>query len=304
MGKKVLILSGGGGKGSFQAGVIEQLHNSGWRPDVVAGVSVGALNGAMVATGRAGRLTGLWRNIHPGMVYRQRGAVRTGWRYLLHKVGVKKPTLGYFDNSPLFETLRNNMGNRFITDFYCGSVNISTGVYYDHKGIKGGVTTNMVPQIVASTAIPLVFDPVTIRKFGGSDSVHVDGGVRHMSPIGSVLKNYEPDEVVIVTCTPYFKDWTTEKPARDLIEIAKNSMDILLSEIFEKDIREFKRINKLVRQANEQGFGLINGSGRRYTDYKAALYQPSESLGDSLNFTSHQALRNIDIGLNAKPIEL
>ena len=296
---KILLLSGGGAKGSFQAGVIEQLYNSGWKADVVAGISVGALNGAMVATGRAMRLTGLWRNISPEMVYKERGKLRAGWRYLLHKVGVKRADLGYYDNSPLFDTLRVNLGNKYSTDFYCGSVDISTGEYVDHRALKGMVPWNMIDQVVASTAIPLVFDPVHI-----GDEVHVDGGVRHMNPISTVLRHYEPSEIVIITCSPYKRDWQTERRVTDIVDIAKNSLDILLGEIFEKDLREFERINHLVRQANKQGVVLKNRNGKIYTDYTARLYQPYDSLGDSLNFTPSQAIKNIDLGLKSKPIEL
>lgn len=305
MGKKILLLSGGGSKGAFQAGVIEQLYKSGWRADVVAGVSVGALNGSMVASGQAMRLTGLWRNLIPDMVLKERGALRTGWRYLLHKAGVKKPTLGYYDNSPLFETVKTNLGNRWVCDFYCGTVDINTGRYYDHKGNAMNVPWNMIPEIIGSTAIPGVFDPVEVRKWGGGTSLHVDGGVKHMNPIGSVLKNYRDiEEVVIVVCKPYKRDWAEENRVRDIVDVVKLSLGYLLDEIFEKDLRDFERINRLVRQAGEQGASLLNSNGVRYSEYKARLFQPDEELGDSLNFTSEQAIRNIDIGLNAKAIEL
>ena len=56
MAKRVLIMSGGGSKGAFQAGVIEQLNREDWDPDAVAGISVGALNGVMVATGQSDKL--------------------------------------------------------------------------------------------------------------------------------------------------------------------------------------------------------------------------------------------------------
>jgi hypothetical protein len=54
----------------------------------------------------------------------------------------------------------------------------------------------------------------------------------------------------------------------------------------------------------KQGAGLLNKYGKRYKAYPATLYQPGESLGDSLNFTAEQAVRNIEIGLNTAGIEL
>ena len=45
-----LVLSGGGAKGAYQAGVTRALAEAGIEADVVAGASIGALNGAMVAS--------------------------------------------------------------------------------------------------------------------------------------------------------------------------------------------------------------------------------------------------------------
>ena len=47
--KRALVLSGGGAKGAWQAGVIDSLIRRGSRWDIFAGVSVGALNAALLA---------------------------------------------------------------------------------------------------------------------------------------------------------------------------------------------------------------------------------------------------------------
>src|ERR1043166_7400741 len=48
--KKVgLVLQGGGALGSYQAGVYEALASSEYAPDWLAGVSIGAINGAIIA---------------------------------------------------------------------------------------------------------------------------------------------------------------------------------------------------------------------------------------------------------------
>jgi predicted acylesterase/phospholipase RssA len=49
MGKTALVLSGGGFKGAYEAGVIKALAEAGVVPDVVVGISAGSLNGAYVA---------------------------------------------------------------------------------------------------------------------------------------------------------------------------------------------------------------------------------------------------------------
>ena len=44
-----LVLQGGGALGAYQAGVYEALAEAGIHPDWVAGVSIGAINGALIA---------------------------------------------------------------------------------------------------------------------------------------------------------------------------------------------------------------------------------------------------------------
>lgn len=45
-----LVLSGGGAKGAYQAGVLNYLVEIGFEPDIIAGASIGALNGAVLAS--------------------------------------------------------------------------------------------------------------------------------------------------------------------------------------------------------------------------------------------------------------
>ena len=47
--KVALVLQGGGALGSYQAGVYEALASSEYAPDWVAGVSIGAINAAIIA---------------------------------------------------------------------------------------------------------------------------------------------------------------------------------------------------------------------------------------------------------------
>ncbi len=62
-----LLLSGGGNRGAVQAGAALALFESGFVPDLVIGVSVGAINGAYLASypdvAGAARLTEIWRRL-------------------------------------------------------------------------------------------------------------------------------------------------------------------------------------------------------------------------------------------------
>src|SRR5579859_3531099 len=46
---RVLVLQGGGALGAYQAGVYEAISEAGFRPDWIAGVSIGAINAAVIA---------------------------------------------------------------------------------------------------------------------------------------------------------------------------------------------------------------------------------------------------------------
>ena len=66
--KKVgLVLQGGGALGSYQAGVYEALASSEYSPDWVAGISIGAINAAIIAGNapehRVQRLRNFWEEI-------------------------------------------------------------------------------------------------------------------------------------------------------------------------------------------------------------------------------------------------
>jgi NTE family protein len=72
---RTLVLSGGGGRGAFHAGVYRYLsqhhkpgvsasHQGAWKPDIVVGTSIGAVNGAAIIQGiEADDLLGFWRSL-------------------------------------------------------------------------------------------------------------------------------------------------------------------------------------------------------------------------------------------------
>ena len=65
--KVALVLQGGGALGSYQAGVYEALSASRYLPDWVAGISIGAINAAIIAGNapakRVERLKAFWEGI-------------------------------------------------------------------------------------------------------------------------------------------------------------------------------------------------------------------------------------------------
>ena len=66
-----LVLQGGGALGAYQAGVYEELFNTQYQPDWIVGVSIGAINAALIAgnlhDNRILRLTEFWHRVSSGM---------------------------------------------------------------------------------------------------------------------------------------------------------------------------------------------------------------------------------------------
>jgi NTE family protein len=72
---RALILSGGGGRGAFHAGVYKYLmknhkvnvdadHVGAWEPQIIVGTSIGAVNGAAIAQGMpADQLVNVWKSL-------------------------------------------------------------------------------------------------------------------------------------------------------------------------------------------------------------------------------------------------
>ena len=67
-----LVLSGGGGRGAYHVGVLRFLEEHEWVPDVIVGTSIGAVNGAAIASGHtAHSLWALWRRLRTDDVQRR-----------------------------------------------------------------------------------------------------------------------------------------------------------------------------------------------------------------------------------------
>jgi NTE family protein len=107
---KVLVLSGGGGRGAFHAGVykylmqaqksgVDRAHQGTWIPDVVLGTSIGAVNGAAITQGMSAEaLEQFWlslrerdvQGIPPGMGFLARWVVK---RLLRSAIGASLPVI-------------------------------------------------------------------------------------------------------------------------------------------------------------------------------------------------------------------
>jgi len=270
--KIALILSGGGARGAFQVGAEKYARDvKGYHWDIIAGVSVGALNGAMLAMHRYTRLMEIWDSISGSQVY-------TGGFNLISLVKLMFGAKSFYGNAPLQKLMQREFeAGRIIDDLHVGVVSLINGDYMQFTK----ESLELVKAILASASIPVVWPPVDIAP---DRLAMVDGGVRNISPVGDVL-DLEPDEIVIINCS-------AEQPpvmpgaAANVLSIGMRALDIMQNEIFVNDMKEFLRINALVQEAEKQGCLLHNPkTGKLFKYYPCQVIQPDIELGEVLDFS-------------------
>src|SRR5258706_10345221 len=208
----VLVLQGGGALGAYQAGVYEGIAESGLAPDWIAGVSIGAINAALIAGNRPkdrlGRLREFWNRVSsctplvapalldPLRLSLNRVSATTAATFgapgffvprvppaFLAPDGTPE-ALSVYDTSPLEQTLEELVDFKLLNSetrvrLSVGAVDLHTGnsAYSDNKAQK------VKPEhVMASGSLPPGFPPVVI------DGAHYwDGGIVSNSPLWYVL---------------------------------------------------------------------------------------------------------------------
>ena len=219
--KRVLVLQGGGALGSYQAGVFEALAEASLCPDWVAGISIGAINAALIAGNppelRVKRLTAFWELVTSGVTAAAPmlgDGVRRQWNQVAAAMTVSqgapgffrpiwppvvpwlKGPLGFYDTTPLLETLERLIEWDLLNDgpvrLSVGAVNVETGNfrYFD----TGGATPERLgpEHIMASGALPPGFPPVKI-----GDEYWWDGGLVSNTPLDYVLDSEANADLMI-----------------------------------------------------------------------------------------------------------
>lgn len=259
-----MVLSGGGPKGSFQVGVMEELISQrGVNFEIFGGVSTGALQAVGGAQDQIDVLKSFWLEIKENKdIFTERqgflGAL-AGNDSLYATAPLRKKIRNFVDRARLAQT-----GKKLIV----GAVSLQTGEFTVYREND----PDIAEWIIASTAIPVAFP--TLRKNGEK---HVDGGVRNITPLSSVMK-LKPSAIVVVLASPLKRE-VVQKKFGNLIKIAKRSVGLLENEVFRTDIAQANLINDLV----EAYAGLDAGAdalGLTSSDKKKLLKPLKEVLAD------------------------
>lgn len=204
----VLVLQGGGALGAYQAGAFEGIANAGVVDlDWIAGVSIGAINAALIAGNpperRVERVREFWTRVSQftppplpmgmEMMRPMMNGLSTASAMAFGVPGFFVPrklppafapagsveALSYYDTEPLRATLEDlvdfDLINRKQTRLSLGAVHLRTGnsVYFDNH------TTRIGPEhVMASGALPPGFPPVEV-----DGELYWDGGIVSNSPL-------------------------------------------------------------------------------------------------------------------------
>ncbi|MEY4744282.1 MAG: hypothetical protein RL272_227 [Candidatus Parcubacteria bacterium] len=280
--KTALVLSGGGAKGAFQVGAEKYARQAkGYRWDVIAGVSIGAFNGAMLAMGRHKALEEFWNTLTPERLYgRSNGhAMHIARRLVLRKAS-------FYENDPVREFIDKEVHpSRMAVDLRVGAVSLASGEYRSFRASH----PHFMQALLASMALPPLFPPVLV----GSEYM-IDGGFRKVCPISDAL-DAEPDEIVVINCNPMRPPAAAETPAH-AFGISQIAASVSMHQIFRNDVKKFLLINRLVAQAEASGAALMADDGRRYRNFPAIIIEPDAYTGETTDLSPAHVRRAFDAG--------
>src|SRR5215475_5465079 len=214
--QRVLVLQGGGALGSYQAGAFQALCHQGFDPDWIAGISIGAVNAAIIAGNenekRVDRLKEFWDMVSAPVPWQPLTKAELG-RSLFNETsaaiiatfgvpGFFSPRVppaplwpkgspesqSYYDTTPLKRTLERLVDFDRINDLKCrlsvGAVGVTSGNlrYFDNVEFNKLGKLIGPEHIMASGALPPGFPSVVI------DGAHYwDGGIASNTPLDYVL---------------------------------------------------------------------------------------------------------------------
>ncbi len=273
--QKVLVLQGGGALGAYQAGAYEALVEAGHCPSWVAGISIGAVNAAIIAGNqpqqRAPRLRQFWDLVSSRLMGWPIGYGDTSRRIFneasaaLAAAGgvpgffeprfppaVMMPqgtqgAISLYDTEPLRNTLLDLVDFDVLSS---GSVRLSVGAVQVRTGNMkyfDTVSHEIGPEhIMASGALPPGFPPIEI-----DGEPYWDGGLVSNSPLQHVLERCGPREDLVVFQIDLFS--ARGAVPQTIFEIAQREKEIRYSSRTRLNTDVFRELQAIRRAVHHLG---------------------------------------------------
>jgi NTE family protein len=268
----ILVLQGGGALGAYQAGVFEGMTEGGYVPDWITGVSMGAINGALIAGNppkrRIERLRAFWDRVSSGVSIAAPPFFRALHQEFAHAsatlgsvVGVpgffapRVPppafmpdgapgALSIYDVDPLRTTLRRlvdfDLIKRREVRLSVGAVNVRTGnsTYFDN------LQTRIGPEhVLASGALPPAFAPIEI------DGEHYwDGGIVSNTPLWYAVDHSPAANVLIVQVDLFSAEGELPQNLDQVMERHKDIMYSSKTRFETGHVRQIRRLQGALRR--------------------------------------------------------
>ncbi|HVA33769.1 MAG TPA: patatin-like phospholipase family protein [Candidatus Baltobacteraceae bacterium] len=286
---KALVLSGGGAHGAYEAGVAKALLAR-EDFDVICGVSIGAINAALIAAGNDGALEHFWYREFPAHALRlfphvprlrrligHLGAIGQGnpWKdamsvartasalpFLRNLGNVHKTSLPVVADALAamvdFKQLRKSLlvgatnASRASAVVFRASAGTNRLSVHRHPLTEYHDLTdeNFVLALLASSAMPGLFSPIELT-FGEESALYADGCLVHTSPLGLAIDN-GATEVTVVFVDQELDSQTTDA-AHNLPQMAYNIATLWQQRFLEYEVRLAAATNEVVRLGGAPG---------------------------------------------------
>lgn len=241
--ERALVLSGGGGRGAYHVGALRFLEEHEWFPDIVAGTSIGAVNGAAIASGHnAHSLWALWRRLKTKDVQKARFNFSANY---------------FFDTQPLRETLVNEGWVHFdrvnskeaAVHLRVTATDVTTGNLHVYGNSSNMVSSSKYHQepldldhIIASCSIPIVYPATSLKK-----KLFWDGAVVANTPIAPAIDAGAEDLVIVIMTPMADQEDSAISPPNNLLEAISTTLEWALLASYRADRKMFDYVNQLVR---------------------------------------------------------
>jgi NTE family protein len=233
--KIAIVLGGGSIKGAYQFGQLKALIESGVKPDIITGISVGAINAAAFGNflyfngnDYCSALTDLermWLSIkRPSDIIKKKNPIVLGYEILF------KRFKSFLCTKPLEKLIKDNLSPTAIKlsglEISVGSVDIDKGkILYKKNNSK-----KFLDYVIASTRIPFV---MPLSKI--DNTYFYDGGLIDNAGIGEAIK-LGASKIYVLATHPS-KITKSVKNKKNLFELIPQVMEIVVANTLDNDIK-------------------------------------------------------------------
>ena len=271
--RTAFVLAGGGSRGAVQVGMLDELIRRGIRADRVFGASVGAINGASYAGNPTlegiARMETIWRDVKGTDIF-PRGTFDGPWAFLQKRAAVHA-------NTGLRQIIEAGVEYENLEDATIPVEVVTTSLTDGReRWIAHGPA---VEAVLASSAIPSIFPPVTI-----DGDMLVDGGVVNNVPISRALAA-RCDRIYVLLCGPLHYH---PRPPRRPAEAALTAFFVAIHARF---VRELASLPPGVEVVVFSGGGDPSGQYRDFSATASLIEEGRAEVADVLDRyvgTSHQ----------------